>query len=51
MPNGEATTVSHAMYGPSPFISKLMSLVFNMDKMVGVKFEEGLTNLKAIAEK
>ena len=48
---GETTTVSHAMFGPSPFISKLMSLVFNMDKMVGVKFEEGLTNLKAIAEK
>ena len=51
VPNGEATTVNHTMYGPSPFISKLMSLVFNMDKMVGVKFEEGLTNLKAIAEK
>ena len=51
VPNGETTTVSHAMYGPSPFISKLMSLVFNMDKMVGSKFEEGLANLKAIAEK
>ena len=51
VPNGETTTVSHAMYGPSPFISKLMSLVFNMDKMVGTKFEEGLANLKAIAEK
>lgn len=48
---GEVTTVSHAMYGPSPFISKLMSLIFNMDKMVGTKFEEGLANLKAIAEK
>lgn len=51
VPNGETTTVSHAMYGSSPFISKLMSLVFNMDKMVGSKFEEGLANLKAIAEK
>ena len=51
VPNGETTTVSHAMYGPSPFISKLMSLAFNMDKMVGSKFEEGLANLKAIAEK
>ena len=49
--NGETTAVSHAMYGPSPFISKLMSLVFNMDKMVGAKFDEGLAKLKAIAEK
>ena len=51
VPNGEITKVSHAMYGPSPFISKLMSLVFNMDKMVGAKFDEGLAKLKAIAEK
>lgn len=50
-PHGETTTVTHAMFGPSPFISKLMSLVFNMEKMVGSKFEEGLANMKAIAEK
>ncbi len=50
-PHGETTTVNHAMYGPSPFISKLMSMVFNMEKMVGPKFEEGLANMKAIAEK
>jgi hypothetical protein len=49
--HGETTTVTHAMYGPSPFISKLMSVVFNMEKMVGPKFEEGLANMKAIAEK
>ena len=48
---GSATTVTQAMYGPSPFISKLMSLVFSMDKMVGSKYEEGLANLKALAEK
>ncbi len=48
---GDATRVTQAMFGPSPFISKLMSLVFSMDKMVGTKFEEGLANLKAIAEK
>lgn len=51
VPNGETTTVSHAMYGPTPFISKLMCLFFSMDKMVGPKFEEGLVNLKAAAEK
>jgi uncharacterized protein YndB with AHSA1/START domain len=48
---GDAMRVTQAMFGPSPFISKLMSLVFSMDKMVGAKFEEGLANLKAIAEK
>lgn len=50
VPNGEITTVSHAMYGPSPFRSKLMCLFFNLDKMVGPKFEEGLANLKTAAE-
>ncbi len=49
--NGENTTVTQAMYGPSPFISKLMGLFFSMDKMVGGKYEEGLASLKAIAEK
>ena len=51
LPHAEATTVSHAMYGSSPYLSKLMSLVFSMDKMVGSKFEEGLASLKAAAEK
>jgi len=51
VPEGNATTVTQAMFGPSPFISKLMSLVFSMDKMVGGKYEEGLANLKALAEK
>ena len=50
VPNGETTIVSHAMYGPTPFISKLMCLFFNIHKMVGPKFEQGLANLKAAAE-
>lgn len=45
------TTVTQAMYGPSPFISKVMGLFFSMDKMVGQKFEEGLAAIKSIAEK
>jgi uncharacterized protein YndB with AHSA1/START domain len=49
--NGESTTVTQAMYGPSPFISKLMGLFFSMEKMVGGKYEEGLATLKTIAEK
>ena len=48
---GEGTRVTQAMYGPSPYISKLMSLVFSMDKMVGTKYEEGLGSLKTLAER
>lgn len=48
---GEATTVTWTMYGPSPYMSKLISLVFNMDRMVGGQFETGLANLKTISEK
>jgi carbon monoxide dehydrogenase subunit G len=51
VPEGEGTRVTQAMYGPSPFVSKLMGLFFSMDKMVGDKYEEGLTTLKALAEK
>ncbi len=48
---GETTTITQAMYGPSPYMSKLMTLFFSMDKMVGEKYEEGLANLKSISEK
>ena len=48
---GESTRLAQAMHGPSPFISKLMGLVFNMDKMVGSKYEEGLAAIKVLAEK
>ena len=48
---GETTVVTQAMYGPSPFISRLMGLFFSMDKMVGEKYEEGLSGIKSIAEK
>ncbi|MGR8981898.1 MAG: SRPBCC family protein [Gammaproteobacteria bacterium] len=47
---GDSTTVTQAMYGPSPFMSKLMGIFCSMDKIVGQKYEEGLANLKAIAE-
>lgn len=50
VPQGDATTVTQAMYGASPYLSKLMCLFFSMDKMVGSKYEEGLANLKVIAE-
>ena len=50
-PKGDATSVTWAMHGPAPYISKLMGLFFNMDRMIGNDFEAGLANLKAIAEK
>jgi hypothetical protein len=39
------------MHGPMPYISKLMTLFFSMDKMIGKDFEAGLASLKALAEK
>ncbi|MEO8134256.1 MAG: SRPBCC family protein [Betaproteobacteria bacterium] len=48
---GDSTRVTWAMYGPSPFMAKVMGLVFNMDKMLGGQFDEGLSNLKVLAEK
>ncbi|HEX5127755.1 MAG TPA: SRPBCC family protein [Rhodocyclaceae bacterium] len=49
-PAGDSTTVTWAMYGPSPYIAKVMTIFFNMDKTVGKSFEEGLANMKAAAE-
>jgi len=50
-PQGDATNVTWAMQGPSPYIAKVMQVFFSMDKMVGKDFEAGLANLKALAEK
>jgi hypothetical protein len=50
-PKGDATEVTWAMHGPSPYLAKVMGLVFSMDKMIGRDFEAGLANLKARAEK
>ena len=49
--NGGATNVTWAMHGHSPYVAKVMSLFMDCDKMVGKQFEEGLENLKTIAEK
>jgi hypothetical protein len=50
-PEGAATSISWAMFGPQPFMGKVMGLVFNMDRVVGKDFAAGLANLKAAAEK
>lgn len=49
-PKGDVTHVTWAMFGPSPFISKVMGLFFSMDAVVGKDFETGLANLKSAAE-
>jgi uncharacterized protein YndB with AHSA1/START domain len=51
IPQDASTEVTWAMYGPQPFMMKVMDLVMNMDKMVGKDFEDGLANLKALAER
>jgi uncharacterized protein YndB with AHSA1/START domain len=47
---GEFTNVTWAVFGPVPYVMKVMSMFFSMDKMLGKDFETGLTNMKAIAE-
>jgi uncharacterized protein YndB with AHSA1/START domain len=51
VPSGGSTQVTWAMYGPQPYMMKVMGLFCSMDKMVGKDFEEGLSNLKTLAEK
>jgi uncharacterized protein YndB with AHSA1/START domain len=50
-PAGQDTHVTWAMSGRNTFMSKLMGLIMNMDKMVGGMFETGLADLKAKAER
>ena len=48
---GDTTNVTWAMYGPSPYLTKVIGVFMSMDKMVGKDFETGLANMKAAAEK
>ena len=50
-PQGDSTKLTWTMFGPSNYMSKVMSVVMSMEKMVGPDFEAGLANLKAAAEK
>jgi len=49
-PEAGATQVTWAMHGPAPYISRLVGTVFNLDRMIGQDFENGLAGLKARAE-
>jgi hypothetical protein len=49
--DGEGSRVTWAMYGPQPFMARLMGIFFSMEKMVGPDFEAGLAKLAAAAGK
>jgi len=49
-PKGDATNVTWAMQGHTPYFAKIIHVFINMDKMVGKDFETGLANLKTAAE-
>ena len=51
LPQGNATNVHWVMHGPATFMSKVMGVFMNFDKMVGKDFEAGLANLKKLTEK
>jgi uncharacterized protein YndB with AHSA1/START domain len=50
-PQGDATRVTWAMDGPAPFVSKVMQVFVDFDDMIGKDFDDGLNNLKALAER
>jgi len=45
-----STIVTWAMYGPNPYMAKLMGLFFDMNNMIGKDFETGLSDMKNAAE-
>jgi hypothetical protein len=46
-----ATNVIWLMRGPSSFMSRVMQVFMDFDKMIGRDFETGLANLKRLTEK
>jgi uncharacterized protein YndB with AHSA1/START domain len=50
-PDGDGTKVTWKMSGPMLFISKIMSVFVNMEKMIAPDFEKGLAQMKTAAEK
>lgn len=49
-PDNGDTRVTWAMHGPHPYMMRVMSVFFSMDRMVGKDFEKGLANLKSLTE-
>ena len=49
-PQGGSTLVKWTMTGKVTWMSKIMGLFMNMDRVVGKDFEHGLDRLKALVE-
>lgn len=49
--SGATTQVTWVMYGPQPYMMKIMGIFCDPDQMVGKDFEAGLANLKILAER
>ena len=50
-PRDNGTQVSWLMHGPANFMSKVMGLFMNFDRMIGKDFEAGLEKMKSVAER
>jgi uncharacterized protein YndB with AHSA1/START domain len=49
-PAGDATNVTWAMHGHSPYMARVFGVFVNMDKVIGRDFEKGLASMKEAAE-
>lgn len=49
--DGDDTVVDWVMHGPNRFLSKVMQVFIDMDRMIGKDFEAGLAKLKSAAER
>jgi len=50
VPEGSGTLVTWSMAGENGFLGKAFGLFMDMDEMVGTQFEQGLADMKAVAE-
>lgn len=50
-PEGGGTRFTWAMHGDGGFLTKLVSVFMDCEKMVSEDFERGIANLRALAEK
>ena len=50
-PDSGGSRVSWIMQGPRPYVSKLMCVFIDLDKMIGKDFESGLVAMKSVAER
>jgi hypothetical protein len=51
LPQGDGTHLTWLMHGPASFMSKVMQVFINLDRMIGKDFEAGLATLKKLTEK